>query len=76
MDLKNNLRNNLMQKIERLPADKLTEIDNLLRKIESQFKSKEKTLQLAGSWKDLDDDLFADLTEKLHDNRAKDRQID
>ncbi|MFM9840395.1 MAG: hypothetical protein ACKVOQ_19165 [Cyclobacteriaceae bacterium] len=76
MDVKNSLRNNLMLKIERLPADKLTEIDNLLRKIENQFKSKEKTLQLAGSWKDLDDDLFANLTEKLHDNRAKDRQID
>jgi hypothetical protein len=76
MDVKNSLQNNLLRKIERLPAAKLTEIDNLLRKIESQFKSKEKTLQLAGSWKDLDDDLFADLTEKLHDNRAKDRQID
>jgi hypothetical protein len=76
MDVKNTLRNNLMRKIERLPADKLTEIDNLLQKIESQFKSKEKTLQLAGAWKDLDDDLFIDLTEKLHDNRAKDRQLD
>jgi hypothetical protein len=76
MNVKDTLRNNLMRKIERLPADKLTEIDNMLRKIESQFKSKEKTLQLAGAWKDLDDDLFIDLTEKLHDNRAKDRQLD
>jgi hypothetical protein len=56
--------------------DKLTEISDLLSKIENQFKSKDKTLKLAGSWKDLDSDVFNNLTEKLHDNRAKDRQID
>jgi hypothetical protein len=56
--------------------DKLTEISDLLSKIENQFKSKDKTLKLAGSWKDLDKDVFNSLTENLHDNRAKDRQID
>ena len=76
MDIKNKLRNNLIRKIQRLSMDKLTEISNLLSKIENQFKSKDTTLKLAGSWKDLDKDVFNDLTEKLHDNRAKDRQID
>jgi len=76
MDIKNKLRNNLIRKIQRLSMDKLTEISDLLSKIENQFKSKDKTLKLAGSWKDLDKDVFNDLTEKLHDNRAKDRQID
>ncbi len=76
MDIKNKLRNNLIRKIQRLSMDKLTEISDLLSKIENQFKSKDKTLKLAGSWKDMDKDVFNDLTEKLHDNRAKDRQID
>lgn len=76
MDIKNKLRNSLIRKIQQLSMDKLTEISNLLSKIENQFKSKDKTLKLAGSWKDLDKDVFNDLTEKLHDNRAKDRQID
>jgi len=76
MDIKNKLRNNLIRKIQRLSMDKLTEISDLLSKIENQFKSKDKTLKLAGSWKDLDKDVFNSLTEKLHDNRAKDRQID
>lgn len=76
MDIRNKLRNSLIRRIQQLPMDKLTEISNLLNKIENQFKSKEKTLKLAGSWKDLDKDVFNDLTEKLHDNRAKDRQID
>ncbi len=76
MDIKNKLRNNLIGKIQRLSMDKLTEISDLLSKMENQFKSKDKTLKLAGSWKDMDKDVFNDLTEKLHDNRAKDRQID
>mgnify|MGYP001619920621 CR=1 FL=1 len=75
MTIKNRLRNNLIRKIQQLSTDKLTEINNLLGKIENQFKSKEKTLKLAGSWKDLSEDLFIELTEKLHNNRAKDRQI-
>ena len=76
MDIKNKLRNNLIRKIQQLSADKLAEITDLLSKIENQFKSKDKTLKLAGTWKDLDKDVFNELTERLHDNRSKDRQID
>ena len=75
MDVKNRLRNNLIRKIQQLSTDKLTEITSLLSKIENQFKSKDNILKLAGTWKDLDDDIVIDLTERLHDNRAKDRQI-
>jgi len=63
----------LIRKIQQLSTDKLTEMSNLLSKIENQFESKDKTLKLAGTWKDLGDDIFIGLTEKLHDNRAKDR---
>lgn len=76
MDLKNRLRNNLIRKIQQLSTDKLAEITSLLNKIEDQFKSKDKTLKLAGTWKDLENDVFHELTEKLHNNRGKDRQID
>jgi hypothetical protein len=64
-----------MRKVQKLSADKLTEINNLLGKMENQFESKEKTLKLAGVWKDLSEDVFTDLIENLHTNRAKDRQI-
>lgn len=76
MDVKKKLRNNLINRIQQLSTDRLTEISDLLNKIENQLKSKDKTLQLAGTWKDLDEDIFIDLTEKLHENRRKDRQID
>ena len=75
MNIKNRLRNNLIRKIQQLSTDKLTEINDLLNKLENQFKSKDRTLKLAGTWKDLSDDLFIDLTEKLHDHRSDDRQI-
>jgi hypothetical protein len=58
MDVKNRLRNTLVRKIQQLSTDKLTEINNLLNKIEIHIKSKDKTLKLAGTWKDLDDDIF------------------
>ena len=75
MDVKNRLRNSLVRKIQRLSTDKLNELNNLLNKIENKLKSKDKTLKLAGTWKDLGDDIFIGLTERLHDNRSDDRQI-
>lgn len=75
MDVKHRLRNSLVRKLQQLSADKLAEINTLLSKIESQLKSKDKTLKLAGTWKDLDDSFLNEMTEKLHDNRANDRQI-
>lgn len=75
MNVKNKLRNSLVRKLQQLSADKLNEVNDLLSKIESQLKSKDKTLKLAGKWKDLDDSFFNEMTEKLHDNRAADRQI-
>ena len=76
MDVKNRLRNKIVKLLQRLSTDKLTEISNLLSKIEWQLQSKEKTLKLAGSWKDIDEDLFVELTEKLHERRGFDRLID
>jgi hypothetical protein len=65
----------LVRKIQQLSTEKLTEVDNLLSKIEGQLKSKEKTLSMGGHWKDFDLDFFSDLTTKLLANRANDRQI-
>jgi hypothetical protein len=75
MNTKNQLRNNLIRKLQRLSADKLAEINNILNTIESQLKSKEETLKFAGVWKDLDMDFFIETTEKLHENRNNDRLI-
>ena len=65
----------MVRTIQRLSTEKLNEITKLLNRIKQPLKSKEKTLQLAGTWKELNDELFSDLTEKLHNNRANDRQL-
>ena len=75
MTVKNRLRNKLVRLIQRLSTDKLTEVNNILDKIEQHLKSKEHTLKLAGSWKDLDNDLFSDLTDKHHFRRTSDRDL-
>ena len=87
MDSKNKLRNKLVQKIQQLPDDKLIQVNELLDEIEAHANSKQcaarrvlwascgETLQLAGSWKDIDEELFSDLTSNLHHNRNNDRQI-
>lgn len=75
MNVKNRLRNRLIRKLQQLSTDKLTELDILLNRIQGQLTSKDSTLKLAGSWKDLDNDLFVELTETLHDQRSNDRQI-
>ncbi len=75
MDSKNKLRNSLIRKIQQLPAHKLKQVNNLLDEIEVHANSKQETLQLAGSWKDLNEELFSDLTSNLHYQRNNDRQI-
>jgi hypothetical protein len=75
MDSKSKLRNNLIQKIQQLPDDKLKQVNDLLDEMEAHANSKQETLQLAGSWRDLSEELFNDLTSKLHHKRNNDRQI-
>ena len=75
MKVKNKLRNILVSKLQKLSAERLSEVDRLLNSIENRIKSKKKTLALAGVWKEIDQDVFNELTEKLHQNRIEDRQI-
>ncbi len=75
MDTGNKLRNNLIRKIQHLSEDNLSKVSEMLSQLEGKFKSKDKTLKLAGTWKNLDENIFSDFTEKLHENRIKDRQI-
>ena len=68
MDVENRLRNSLIRKIQQLSTDKLTELNKHLKKIEDTFPSKDKTLRLAGSRKEMEEDLFADPTVSQNKN--------
>jgi hypothetical protein len=75
MKVQDKLRNSLIRKIQKLPSDKLSEVSKLFGQIERDFKSKKQTLAMAGSWKNIDAEVFTHLTDNLHKNRIEDRQF-
>lgn len=75
MKAEEKLRTRLISIIQELPVSKLRELGMFLKKIAGDTKtSKERTLKMAGAWKDIDKELFLDLTERLHERRLNDRQ--
>lgn len=59
----------IVDKIDTIPNNQLVQVLSYVEKIANLSKNKQLILSYAGSWKDIDDDLFADLTENLHQNR-------
>lgn len=75
MNSQSKLRNNLIRKIQRLSIERLREISKQITSNEGKS-SKEKTLALAGSWNNLDEDIIQDFTSNLHQKRSIDRLLD
>ena len=63
------LRDDIRKRIEKLPADQLQELLIFLISLEKDTTHIEKVLSFAGIFKDLDDEVFDDLTINLHENR-------
>lgn len=74
MNTDTQIRTQLLRKIYRIPADKLKELDDFVSKLERDTIQKPRTLSFAGSWKDIEDNLFHDLTIDLVANRQKNRR--
>ena len=69
--------NDIINKLNNLPENKLLEVLNYVESIENITETQAFFLSFAGSWKDLDSSLFIELTEGLHEKRNNDtRQID
>lgn len=62
----------IISKIDQLPENKLIEVLNYVDEMENLTETQEFFLSFAGNWKDLDNSLFIDLTENLHERRNKD----
>lgn len=67
-------RNQILRKINRIPTDKLKELDDFVSKLEQGIIQKSKTLSFAGAWSDIDDTVFNDLTHDLISNRQRNRR--
>jgi|GEM_PF-3364217 len=53
------------KRINGIPLEKLDTLNEFISKLEKRIDHKSKTMELAGAWKDLDDEVFDELTNKL-----------
>ncbi len=66
-------RNQILRRINKIPEEKLGELDDFVSKLEKDISKKTKTLSYAGIWKDIDESTFQSLTKDLIQNRQRNR---
>ena len=67
-------RTQILRKVNRIPVDKLKELDDFVSKLEESVVRKSKILSFAGSWKNIDDAVFNALTNDLTSHRQRNRR--
>ena len=65
------IRQQIFRKIRKIPSDKLDDLNDYLSKLEQTTDHSSKTLSFAGSWNNIEDSAFDDLTVNLISNRNK-----
>jgi len=68
------IRNQILRKIQRIPADRLKELEVFVSKLEETTNKKDKNLSFAGAWENIDDNLFNEFTENLLDRRLRNKR--
>ena len=63
-------RIDLIKKVQRIPDDKLKELELFLSELESKTNRRDAILSLAGSWEQIDEDIFSIFTTGLIQRRA------
>lgn len=58
-------------KIAHISGHQLKDVLDFVEKIEQMNDQKKQILSFAGSWKDMDDDIFSELTDELPEMRLK-----
>ncbi len=69
MTTETKIRKQILKRIQQIPMERLSDLDEYLRKLEAQISKKKKVLSYAGTWKDLDEDVFRELTDGLISRR-------
>jgi hypothetical protein len=63
------IRASVLRKIEGVSIDNLRKINEFLDSLENSKNSKERILSYAGQWKDIDPEVFDELTDKTEERR-------
>ena len=68
------IRNRLVKKILEIPAKELKPLSDFVSQLERGAKdNRANVLSFSGAWKDIDNDVFKDLTDNLNQNRQSQR---
>ena len=67
----NRIRNQILRKIQKISSDKLIELDDFVTTLEQTSDKRDKIFSFAGTWENIDDTTFNELTEHLISNRNK-----
>ena len=65
------IRQQILRKIRRIPSNKLNDLNEYLSKLEQTTENASKILSYAGSWNNIDETAFDELTGNLIINRNK-----
>jgi hypothetical protein len=65
------IRQQILRKIRRIPSNKLNDLNEYLSKLEQTPEKSSKLFSFAGSWNNIDESIFNELTDKLISNRNK-----
>ena len=65
------IRQQIFRKIRSIPPEKLNDLNDYLNLLEQTIDKPSKILSFAGSWNNIDESAFDELTAKLISNRNK-----
>lgn len=72
MSIRAKILQDIIEKINQLPENRLIEILNYVNNFEDLSESQKFFLSFAGKWHDMDQTVLLDLTENLHQRRKND----
>ncbi len=67
----NQIRQQILRKIRRIPSNKLKDLNEYLSRLEQSIEKKSKIISYAGSWNNIEETAFNELTDNLIKNRNK-----
>lgn len=73
MDTDTRIRSQILRRIQKIPSNRLQELNDFVAKLERNPGKKDRILSFAGAWNSIDAEILNEFTENLIDNRRKNR---
>jgi hypothetical protein len=67
------IRSQILRRIQKVPSNRLKELNDFISKLERSAGRKDRILSFAGAWQNIDSSTFEEFTENLISNRKKNR---